>query len=441
MGMMKALRIYSFCSVLFALTCFFSINTQAATWYVPDDFPTIQGAIGSASVVNNDTVIVRSNTYYENINFLGKEITLRSQNGAQSTIIDGTQSSSVVTFNSNVSAHPTLDGFTIRNGIASSGGGIYCCNHVYPHINNCVIKDNSCVNNGGGIYCATETAPTLINCIISENTANYGGGIYCTSYVSADLTNCIISGNKGAASGGALYCSYYSFTTFLSCTISDNSTNKNGGGICAKTFSTVSIINSILWENKAGAGTDEIYTSQSIVDVSYSDVQGGWPGTGNINSLPIFVDSANNDFHLTYQSPCRNIGDSSAIGLQTIDFEGDLRIAYGAVDMGADEFHRHLYCTGDMAPGGNVQVNLVGDQGLVVWLFISPAKLNPPLPSAYGDWYLAWPFIGPIITTIPQSGVCQIPFIIPANFPAPLNVYLQSFVGSYLTNLSVMGIK
>ena len=53
----------------------------SATYYVPDDFKTIQGAISDLSVVNGDIIIVRADTYVENLDFLGKAITVRSQGG------------------------------------------------------------------------------------------------------------------------------------------------------------------------------------------------------------------------------------------------------------------------------------------------------------------------------------------------------------------------
>ena len=68
------------------------------TWYVPDDFATIQAGIDGSA--NGDTVIVRDGTYVENINFNGKAITLKSENGPVTTIIDGNQAGTVVTFNS-----------------------------------------------------------------------------------------------------------------------------------------------------------------------------------------------------------------------------------------------------------------------------------------------------------------------------------------------------
>lgn len=433
---MKPILFYTivFCS----LTC---INALGATWYVPDHFPSIQGAISNPGVNKNDTVIVRSGVYYENINFYGKEVIVRSEKGAAFTIIDGNYMGPVVVFNSNLSAHPVLDGFTLRNGSADYGGGIYCKHQVYPHIRNCIISGNSAVHNGGGVYCEDETAPYLNNCILTGNFAKRGGGIYCFSFVSPVLTNCIISDNTADLDGGGVYSNFYGNVELKGCTLYGNSAKYYGGGIYAKTVSWVYVINSILWKDKAGGSYNEIKYDQSTVDVTYSNVYGGWYGKGNINADPQFADAANNDFHLLFPSPCRNVGDNSVIGLSAKDFEGDPRIENGTVDMGADEFHRHLYCTGDFTPGGNMEVKIVGDPGLTIWLYFATGVLNPPLPSPYGDWHLTGSMIGPIVSSTPQSGLRVIPFAIPVTVPSPLDVYMQSFVGPHLSNLFVMGIR
>src|SRR5262245_23192392 len=67
------------------------------TLNVPADYPTIQSAINAAN--NGDTVLVAPGTYYENINFNGKAITVTSSSGASATIIDGSHNGTVVTFN------------------------------------------------------------------------------------------------------------------------------------------------------------------------------------------------------------------------------------------------------------------------------------------------------------------------------------------------------
>ncbi len=86
-------------TLLLALTLVLSITLPTlagTTIHVPADQPTIQAAINAAS--NGDTVLVSPATYYENINFNGKAITVASTNGPATTIIDGGQAGAVVTF-------------------------------------------------------------------------------------------------------------------------------------------------------------------------------------------------------------------------------------------------------------------------------------------------------------------------------------------------------
>jgi hypothetical protein len=57
------------------------------------------------------------------------------------------------------------------------------------------------------------------------------------------------------------------------------------------------------------------------------------------------------DFHLTFSSPCKDAGDNNAVSIPTFDYEGDPRIANGAVDMGWDEIYTHTYVE-DVQTGG-----------------------------------------------------------------------------------------
>jgi len=110
---------------------------------VPDDFPNgIQSAISSASVVDKDTIIVKPGTYVENIDFLGKALTVTSNEGAGSTIIDGGNQpdpdyGSVVTFSNSEGVDSVLERFTLTNGTGTyfeffpgewgyCGGGFFC---------------------------------------------------------------------------------------------------------------------------------------------------------------------------------------------------------------------------------------------------------------------------------------------------------------------------
>jgi hypothetical protein len=176
--------------------------------------------------------------------------------------------------------------------------------------------------------------------------------------------------------------------------------------------------------------------------VTYSDIKGGWTGTGNIDVDPQFADAGSFDLHLLYTSPCRDAGDDTAV-IDTEDFEGDPRIAVGAVDMGADEFHRHLYYTGDATPGGNIKGKFVGLPGTSpLALFLGAGVLDPPAKTMWGYYYLAppWLMIGPL-GSIPADGILVLSTTLPATPPAPYDVPMQALIGDSLTNLSVLEVR
>ena len=103
-----------------------AIGFAQTTWYVPDDYPGgIQDAIDGAS--NGDTIIVRPGTYVESIDFNGRAVHLKSEQGAAVTTIDGNQSGRVVMFQNGEGSDSVLEGFNITNGKFSSGGGICRC--------------------------------------------------------------------------------------------------------------------------------------------------------------------------------------------------------------------------------------------------------------------------------------------------------------------------
>ncbi|MHC4946319.1 MAG: hypothetical protein ACYTG7_25170, partial [Planctomycetota bacterium] len=173
--------------------------------------------------------------------------------------------------------------------------------------------------------------------------------------------------------------------------------------------------------------------------VTYSNIEGGWSGTGNIDDDPQFVYPFENDFHLTYNSPCRDSGDNRAVA-ELHDIEGNPRIAWGGtVDMGADEFYTHLYVTGDETPGGSIQGKLVGLPGTTpTGLFLGSGVLDPPLPTTWGNFHLQAPWLLIPLVPIPGDGVLVLPATIPTTPPAPYDLPMQALIGlepDSLTNL------
>ena len=288
-------------------------------------FDAIQEAIGAA--YDGDVVIVLDGTYTStgnrDIDFGGKAITLRSENGPDNCIIDcnGTEAEPHrgFYFHSGEDANSVVHGFTIRNGYASEdvvegtvlepGGAIYC-NNSSPTIIRCIITNNS-ARHGGAIFCA-YSGITITSSVIKENTVErHGGGIYCVYDTgnTPKIANCVFAGNSADVDGGGIRC-WESDPTIVNCTFSQN-VGLNGGAIALSSNSSPSLINCILWANSATSSGYEIFRlSNCTPTFRYCDIRGcgesgvGWnsslgtDGGGNIDDDPNFADPSNNDYHL-----------------------------------------------------------------------------------------------------------------------------------------------
>jgi len=265
------------------------------------DFNTIQAAIDDSN--DGDTTVVADGIYIgagnKNLDFEGRAITVRSENGSANCIIDCEYDGRGFYFSNGETASSVLDGFTIRNG--SLGWG----------------------RNGGGIYC-NFSSPTITNCTITGNSAGpgegHGGGIYCYSS-SAIISNCTITGNSGITNGGGIYTSYLSSSPFSptigNCTISGNTPS---GIVCFG--SSPSIINCISSDN-TGVGVLCAYSSSpTITNCTISKNSGS--GIACVRqSSPIIKNSTitgnsdggmhtNNDCHPTLTN-CTFIGNSATV--------------------------------------------------------------------------------------------------------------------------------
>ena len=381
-----------------------------ATIYVPDDFPTIQGAINFAA---SGTVIVRPGTYVENINFPSKAITLTSEQGPGVTVIDGNQAGSTVVFAQNAGAGSVLEGFTITNGTGEwegswkRGGGVYIPGGGPTVVGNIIVGNTA--RTGGGIY-SSGSAEIRDNIIILNKATREGGGI-TSHYVSTCLiVNNVIAWNRAIHhAGGGVFCGHLATPVICNCTIWEN----YPGGIWVEEYSThATVTNTILWGNEPGR---QIYGAWGgSYTAQYNDVEGGCYGVGNISLDPLLVDPGPGDFHLTYDSPCRNAGTFSGVGVPARDNEGDPRALAGpSVDIGADEFYDHLYSTGLPVPGGAMSIKVVSYPGASITLGLGAGILDPPLTTPFGDLFLAPPLQGLPLGNAPADGVLVRSFFVP----------------------------
>jgi predicted outer membrane repeat protein len=467
-------------------------SAGAAVWLVPDHFPTIQSALSDGAVTNNDTIVVKAGTYPERIDFLGKSLSLRSLDGPEVTIINGGQAGSVVTFAGGEGPNAVLKGFTITNGRATNGGGIYCVNGSSPTIEGNIISGNTATSRGGGIY--TDQSSSLItDNLIQGNTATdqHGGGVSLEEGAPTITGNTFIANTCGLY-GGGLTAHFVDSGSISDNLFMDNLAHQGGGGLRLHA-SSVPVENNILAANTSMGDGGGIYTfgspapitNNTIVanhayynnaglycsgtgaivtncifwnntpnqiggspTVTYCDVEGGWSGTGNIDSDPLFVSPAQHDYHLSFSSPCKNVGDSTAPGLPDKDFEGDPRVTSNVVDMGADEFYQHLYQRGDAVPGNSIDIVVTGTPGKSpVTLLLGSGVLNAPQQCPYGLLRIELPILFQMnLGKIPANGVIEIAPTVPSNWQSGSEYPFQALVGlSYpgpeLTNLMVIEVE
>jgi hypothetical protein len=191
---------------------------------------------------------------------------------------------------------------------------------VTGHIFNNIIRNNEITTSVNGNCWGTglsisEIDEELIfeNNIVADNfmtgQGNLKGGGIIIDMGKATLVNNLIS-NNDAAFGGGIFITDTNLDTvkLISNTIIGNNVTNKGGAICTQN-AIVNAHNNILWDNEAAVSDPEIYLLSGSLDLNYSDIEGGWAGTGNIDSDPLFRDAAGGDFRLTENSPCIDTGD------------------------------------------------------------------------------------------------------------------------------------
>ncbi|MFH1861269.1 MAG: right-handed parallel beta-helix repeat-containing protein, partial [bacterium] len=189
---------------------------------------------------------------------------------------------------------------TITLNYASSGAGGIFCKNSSPLIQNNEIRQNASYR-GGGIYCYWSGAAIKENRLIGNDASYRGGGMYLIGSTTGIEDN-VFSFNT-AASGAGMYFDLY-YPNFLINNTFYRNFSTTGGGIYLHD-SSPSIINCILWENTP----QQIYLhGTSNPSISYSDIQNGWTGTGNIAINPIFLRPQDSDFRLQWGSPCIDTG-------------------------------------------------------------------------------------------------------------------------------------
>ncbi|MEO0082009.1 MAG: right-handed parallel beta-helix repeat-containing protein [candidate division WOR-3 bacterium] len=335
---------------------------QALVIHVPSEQPTIQAGLNAART--GDTVLVASGTYFERLTWPARDgITLLSEAGPDSTIVNARDSGRVVTMNAlDYTSATRLCGFTLTRGLVSTypgnGAGLWC--RGSPEICHNHITDNhlSTMGYGGGVY--ADGAPLFHDNLVAWDTIwneggggwRYGAGVFCSGsgifIQNVFLENCAMGGEGGFWYGGGLHLAggrpvvfanlflrnrmgtstggisyggglyvnnataYVVNNTFVANVCSTAITH--GAGIFVENSSTSIVKNNILFGNicdglgrAGGAIASYPDTLGETLDVDYNDVWANLPdayygvrvGLHSLALDPLFVTGARGPYYLS----------------------------------------------------------------------------------------------------------------------------------------------
>jgi hypothetical protein len=231
----------------------------------------------------------------------------------------------------------------------TAGGAIYSSDDSRSQIVDCRFVKNlatAVITQGGGICNLYGTDATLIGCTFMEGNATYGAGVKNGRGCNSTVINCRFLGNTGGWAAG-LCVSTDCYTRVINCIFSGNFAAQTGGGIMNCENGRLHVINSVFFGNRvkgsrysAVAAYDDSITevincivwnnnamqiggenARTNITISYSCIEGGCQGEGNIEEPPCFVDAdgldnetgtEDDNFRLCIESPCIDSGDSES---------------------------------------------------------------------------------------------------------------------------------
>ncbi len=324
------------------------------------------------------------------------ELAERGDPADHPTILDGMRSSYHVVIGA---SNAVIDGFIIKNGNANrngrghdAGGGLYSKGSSGLVVKNCLFENNYASRAGGALYGENgsiditdstfmgnesefggaisngQPSPTMTikSCIFDGNTATRSGGAINNpdadlvvedsifknneapdggamrnEFGNISITNSLFHFNQADNNGGAIK-NESSDISITNCTFNQN--EAVAGGAMYNEDSSPNILNSIFWDDIGYFGTPEIHDAgTSDTSVTYSDVQYGFSGTGNINADPLFVTGPQGNYYLSQttagqgaDSPCVDAGSNPAtdVGLADKTTRTDELPDAAIVDMG-----------------------------------------------------------------------------------------------------------
>jgi hypothetical protein len=320
------------------------------------------------TITDNSHHIVRGSSANSTAILDGFTVTGGNANGAQAQNNDRGGGFLMIT-----SSNGTIRNCRVANNRCTFGGGAGYINNSSPSFTNVSFEDNLGGAFGGAFDMASNCNPAFRRCSFIGNSAQRAGAVEVFGNSDPTISECVFFDNTstGTGGGGAMWIGSASAPIIRDSTFVGNHANVTVGGILS-TGSTTSISNCIVWANNGPGGSmtaaQQITNSGGTTTVTYSDVMGGFTGTGNKNVDPLFIDMAGGDLHLGAGSPVIDAGNNATVlGGVTTDRDGLPRFVDDPnvtdtgngtpplIDMGAYERQVEArVCVGDLDGNGSV---------------------------------------------------------------------------------------
>ncbi|GEM44657.1 beta strand repeat-containing protein [Deinococcus cellulosilyticus] len=338
-------------------------NNTAATFYLSEGYKLYGGFSGNETSLgqrdpSNNLTILSGDVDANDTKTSGVTTSYSNISGSNSQHVVWIQGSSATP----VTSSTVLDGLTITGGSATAsgadalGGGLYCNgsatgNQCSPTLTDLTFKGNQASTAGGALFIAADGGGSNLQMIRglftgnattgTDTSSSSGGGVLGVSalsggYASPSFTNSLFYNNTSHHNGGVAVMSTggsgTALVSWINSTLTANSAAGNGGAVYSDQGTPV-FRNSILWNNTLTSSFNQVAGSGAQFQSSLIQNSGGssnWDSTlgmdsgSNLDTTPLFVNAASNDYRLKTCSPAVDAGQSD-LNVQTTDFAGNSR--------------------------------------------------------------------------------------------------------------------
>ena len=305
--------------------CYFSNNNRTAVANYASYGPTCSMTIVNSVFINNGNASAYTAGAISNGSTTASKAYMDISSCIFKNNVGGTSSGAILNSSFEFgTSRITLRDCLFDGNSSSKGAAIFNTNYsgtVETRIERSYFYNNQAIDGGVALMSSGQYSGNILefkSCLIRNNRAVNGGVVNTTENGDANnlkFTNCTILNNSASAAGGVLF---------------SQSTGATGW---------VGVIKSSIIRGNFSPDQPLFKNNNTITSATYSNIQGGFAGTGNIDADPLFIDAANSNYRLQANSPSVNTGDPNTTTSEVgpVDLAGNPRIDNGRIDMGAYE--------------------------------------------------------------------------------------------------------